>query len=176
MFIRGGGTSTSANDKAIAEAEADAERRRDEALAEREMTRLPVEAGGARIFENKSLDPGAKDLHVLLDLVNAKGEPHLVAGVPIQCLADIRVVGPNEMAVVVVCPRCINRKIPQGQCQIQVRQSNRNWHLSDKGRGSPLWFDGKMYQSAGTIMDSDRFSCPNCAWSARIDNNKLRAE
>ena len=176
MFVRGGGTATSDHEKAIALAEEDAERRRDEALEERKIARIPIEMGGARLVENATLDPGAQNMHVLLSLTTSSGDPVKQMGVEVKCLADLRLVGQAEMAVMVVCPRCVSRGIPQGQCQIQVRQGNRNWYLSDKGRGEPIMFDGRMYQSAGTIMESERFRCPNCAWTARIDNNKLRAD
>jgi len=176
MFIRGGGTPTMAHERAIAEAEADAEKRRDEALEERKLSRAPVEHGGGKIFENRSLDPGASEAYVLLDLVNSKGDPIIDHGVAVQCLADVRVLSADELALVVVCPRCVSRRIPQGQCQIQIRQKNRSWHLDTRQAGKPIFFDGKMFQSAGTVMDSERFGCSACGWTARIDNNKLRSE
>jgi hypothetical protein len=173
MFIRGGGTPTMAHERQIAEAEADANRRRDEALEERKAARIPVELGGGRLYENAAIDPGARELHVLLKLVDHRGEPKYDHGEPMECLADVRVISATELALIIVCPRCVSRDVPQGQCQIQIRQSNRAWHLDTRTAGSPIWFDGDMYVSAGEVMESEEFGCTACNWRAKIDHNKI---
>jgi hypothetical protein len=82
---------------------------------------------------------------------------------------------PLELTLVLVCPRCQER-MPQGQCQIQVRQSNRIWHLDPSTAGSLIVFEGHPYRSAGTVMESEKFTCPRCAWQARIDKNRVWPE
>ncbi len=175
-FVRGG-THTSGHDKMVAEAEADAERRRDEATAERKLARIPIDQGGAKLYENKSISfgQGGADVgHVLLKYMTAKGERMYDHGEPVECLADIRVVEGSELALILVCPRCLYSGVPQGQCQIQVRQKNRSWHLDSRTAGNPIVFEGRMVTSCGIVMESERFACMQCGWSAKIDKNNVR--
>lgn len=168
MFMRGGGTTSSGHDRMVAEAEADAERRRDIAAAERDKT-----GQGARIYAHQFTDhPDVTKAYVLLEYVTPRGEPLFDHGARVQCLADVLYVSPTELALVLVCPSCKER-MPQGQCQIRVLQSNRSWHLDTRRAGEMFEFDGHIYRSAGRIMDSDVLPCPQCAWRVRIDDNRV---
>lgn len=180
-FVRGGGTGTYADDMRQKAEEADAEKRRDVAAKERRIAATPIEHGGGKIFTNKLTDrPELDQAYVLLDYMTARGEKLLDHGAPVQCLADV-VVGvdptrPKELTLIIVCPRCLERGVPQGQCQLRIRQANRAWHLDTKHAGKIEVFEGKPFRSAGTVMDGERFSCGRCAWSARIDKNRVHPD
>ena len=97
-------------------------------------------------------------------------------GTAVECLADIVMLDPKkpeDLTLILVCPSCKAKGLPQGQCQIQIRQSNRPWHLDVSKAGAPVVFEGKVYYSAGEVCDGERFTCPNCPWSARIDRNRV---
>jgi hypothetical protein len=182
MFVKGG-TSTMAHDRMVHEEETDAERRRDEQAAMRKVAAIPVEDGGAKLYTNY-LAPNPSGLpmewaKVLLEYLTAGGEQLMHRSQPVQCLADV-IVGldplyPEELTLVLVCPECA-RRMPQGQCQIQIRQRNRAWYLDTRTSGDLVVFDDAPYRSAGMVMDSERFTCPRCAWAAHIDKNRVRSE
>lgn len=186
VFVKGGTTSTR-HDNHVAELHADAERRRDEQDAERRLAMIPVEEGGAKMYTNQlSENPEVQKAYVLLDFVTSRGEPIYEGGRPMQCLADIVTVGATEMALIIACPSCKNRGTPLDQCQLRIRQSNKNWELSPKRYGEIIpWTEDydrvtgkpiiKIYKNAGTVVESERFSCP-CGWTARIYDNKIRPE
>lgn len=187
MFVRGG-THTSGHDRMMAERVADAERRRDVAAKERQLAAVPIEDGGAQMFTNNmALNPQAEAASVLLKYCTPRGEVKHANGDEIYCVAEVLMMGGGDLAVQLVCLRCKERGVHQGECQLLVRQSNRKWHLDTRGwdgssasfphkAGQPFMFDGKPYRSAGVICDSERFSCPNCSWSARIDGNRVIPE
>lgn len=171
-----GGTSTSANDRRIAEVEADAERRRNTADRERALARIPIEQGGGKIYGGPLTDkPEIAQAYVELSYLTPRGEP-----TGLKCLADVLVGAhpphPTELTLVLVCPRCKERGVPQGQCQIRIHQCNKHWELDTRTSGELiLWEeDGKLkpYRSAGKVMECERFECGYCGnWSARIDKN-----
>ena len=185
-FVRGG-TPTMAHERAVAEQEADAEKRRDIAAEERKIARVPVEQGGGKIYQKLMTDnPSAPQAYVLLDYLTSRGEPMMYLGQPIQCLADLTLSGETvksdgfgklgqEMTLHIVCPACIARGMPQGQAQLTIRQSNKHWQLDTTKAGMPVLFEGAAYPSAGRIVECERFRCP-CGWAARIYDNKVRAE
>jgi len=175
-FVRGGGTTTMAHDRHIHEVEVDAEARRDEQDRMRQVAGVPVEQGGGKLWSQQSGSP-KETPKVLLTYLTPGGEPWIVSGEQVQCLADV-IVGQDitDLVLQIVCPRCKGRGVPQGQCQLTLRQSNRKWHLDSKDAGKVLIFDGEGYLSAGTVMESERFRCPDCGWAARIDKNKVLQE
>jgi hypothetical protein len=175
-FVRGGGTTTMAHDRHIHEVEADAEARRDEQDRMRQVAGVPIEQGGAKLWSQQTGSP-KETPKVLLTYLTPGGEPWIVSGEQVQCLADV-IVGEDvkDLVLQIVCPRCKARGVPQGQCQLTLRQSNRMWHLDSNGAASGFIYDGEWYLSAGTVMDSERFSCPDCGWAARIDRNFVRQE
>ena len=73
-----------------------------------------------------------------------------------------------------VCPRCQQRSHKHQQDnQILIRQSNRYFEfVAGKGPAEFL-FQGKRFKSAGMITHSEPFSCHDCGWRARIDNNRV---
>jgi len=176
-FVRGGGTSTMANDKQIHEIEADANRRRAAQDKERQAAAIPIEDGGAKLYSHSAGTP-QETAKVLLEYVTPGGEPWLVNGEPVQCLADVEVdtssSDPSKNLMLrIVCPRCRAKDIPSGQCQLLVRQAHRKWFLDTRGQGEMLMFQGQPYYSAGLVMDSEKLTCPACQWTCRIDRNKV---
>jgi uncharacterized protein YbaR (Trm112 family) len=122
---------------------------------------------------------------VLLEFVNSKGEPEYDHGHPLQCLADVTVPADpaydGELMLLLICPKCKER-LPADHCIIQLRQSNRAWHLDARKAGEvivwPEWDAAghktiEPHISAGVVMESEKFSCPNCSWRAAIDKNKV---
>ncbi len=83
---------------------------------------------------------------------------------------------PHELMLQIFCPVCSREgRVPNHDAIIHIRQSNRAWSLSDKGRGE-LCVDeeGEAFRSAGTVMDGEPFDCPNCNWRAAIHKNEVR--
>lgn len=182
MFMRGGGTPTAAYQKTISQEWHASEHQRDQADVEKKLAKLPIDAGGGRMYSNVLAAEGEGALpeaHVLLKFVNPKGEPLYDHGVPLEQVADIKVpdaqVFPDELMLVFFCPRCYERGIPLDHCVLVARQSHRMWHLDARTAGTMEIFsgDGIPFRSAGKIMDSDRLACPACNWACKIDDNKI---
>jgi hypothetical protein len=182
VFVKGG-TTTMRHDMMVQEQEADAERRRDLLDKERQIASLPFEQGGGRLYNNY-LTPNPEGLpmekaKVLLQYLTPSGDVEYNKGKPLKCLADVLVgldpAMPTELTLVLVCPKC-ETKMPQGQCQIQIRQSNRRWELDQRTAGELIVFEGKPFRSAGTVMESEKFTCGRCTWTAHIDKNRVWPE
>lgn len=174
MFVRGG-TQTSGDAAQIAAFEADAEGRRNDDDESKRLARVPIAQGGAELRSlPMSSSPEAPKAYVLLDYMMRGGGLRIFMGAPLRCLADIVVLGPEELGLQLVCPKCVETR-PQGQAQILVRQSNRKWTLDVSKAGQLIIFEGNAYMSAGVVMDSERFSC-TCGWQARISDSKVRPE
>lgn len=154
----------------------DSEKRRDQAAVERKLASIPIDAGGAVMHTHKLTDnPEVPKAYIELKYMNAYG-----ADSGLRCMADLIVgIGENplELMLILVCPNCVhNRRLHHDQAQIQIRQSNKKFEFV-AGMGDPTFvFDEMMYNSAGMIMESEKFTCPNCSWSARIDRNMVIPE
>lgn len=189
VFVRGGGaTHTMAHERAEAEFTADANRRRAEADAERAISRVPIEHGGGQLFDNPLAPKGSEQLYVDLQFLTRNGDPMYDHGEPVRCLADVTVVDEKtqELCLIVACPRCKQNGVPLDRCQMRIRQTNKKWVLSTKGAGMPIpWHEAndergnkiiRIYKSAGTVVESEKFSCDQCGWTARVVDNKIRPE
>lgn len=186
-FVKGG-THTSQHDKETAKNRADAEHRRAVADKERQLASRSVEDGGAIMSTHKMTSaPQAEALYVLLKYLTPKGDEVFHKGKELQGLADVQIVGPDELQLMIVCMGCKESGRHQESCQLTIRQSNKSWHLDrtpwdgqsksfPHRTGQPFFFDGKMYLSAGVVMDMEKFRCPDCHWTARIDGNCVRPE
>lgn len=183
MFVKGG-TTTTAHDRLMAEQEADAERRRAEADEEKRKAKAFGLASGnpnevATQYHHEFTDhPEIRKAYVPLQYMGRGGKEVEHVGV-----GDITMVHdpkfPNELALLLYCPKCKERGLPASQCILTVRQANRKWELDtrpgrENGAGS-LFIDpdGIAQRSAGVIMDSERFTCARCSWSACVDNNRV---
>lgn len=81
---------------------------------------------------------------------------------------------PDELALLIFCPRCLSNGTPASHSIIQIRQSNRPWHLDRKTAGK-LFVDpdGEAKHSAGEVVDGEPFTCGRCEWKAVIDKNRV---
>lgn len=173
-----GGTHTSAHDKKVAMDEAEAERRRDMQDAERRIAdRFGPHRGNpanvAKQYTSQMTDhPEIMKAYVPLVYY---GKNH--KEVEFEGVGDI--VMPqdpafdNELMLVIFCPKCKEGGMPAGQCILQIRQSNRKWELDTRTAGEMFVFEGKAYRSAGRVMAGEPFTCAQCNWRARIDDNRV---
>ncbi len=181
-FVRGG-TSSSADDKRVAELKFDAQQRRAVSDREKALARIPIESGGSQLYSNQLTEhPEIEQSYLELHFVNSRGEPLYDHGEPSRCLADVVLLTNDEMAIIIACPSCFAKRKPLDQCQIKIRQTNKNFELDTSKAGSAIyWIDGyrsdgskiiKVYRSAGVVRESEKFRC-DCGWAARIVKNQI---
>jgi hypothetical protein len=187
MFVRGSRTTTTAHDNEQARITYESELRRDQAAAEKRIASIPIEQGGGVMHGGPLMPEDGEQGYVELFYLTAKGEQRYEFGEPTRCVGDVMLVGDGELCFILVCPSCKERGVPMDRCQMRVRQSNRKWEFSAKRAGDMIpWVEGndpvtgqklvKMYKSAGTIVESERFKCDQCGWAARIYDNKVRPD
>lgn len=193
-----GGTGTAKSEQLFETRFHEAEARRDEAAFMREQSRdqqkvenpedqsaeihMPGHVGGAVQYSSQmTAHPEVPKAYVLLTYLTPTGSVMKANGEDVQCLADV-IVGadperPTELCLILVCPRCERDSHKHTQDnQLRIFQSNKHFELVT-GRGDPMFmFQGQAYRSAGVITESERFSCPDCGWRARIDQNHVRPD
>jgi hypothetical protein len=179
-----GGTRTAGHDRMMQVRLADAEHRRAVADKERLIASKPIEEGGGMLATHKMTSaPQIEALYVLLKYLTPKGDEARHKGEELQCLADIQMVGANELQLMIVCAGCKREGVHQQDTQLRIPQSRKRWVLDrtpwdgktdgfPHRQGQPFFFEGKMYLSAG-VVSCEKFSCVDCGWTARIDANKL---
>lgn len=175
IIVKGGTTPTS-YDNEVRKLEAEAEKRRDELDRDREVCSKPIEAGGGKMYSHFFGHP-KDDPKVLVTMVDGTGEPlyKMLCDILIEMLED-----KPSMTMIMVCPDCVARGIPQGQAQLRVNDRHRKWYLDDRTKGMPiLWEDEngqEMYISAGEIMDSEVIRCSNfnCQFACTIHRGRMR--
>lgn len=180
VFVQGG-TTSAGHDNLMAQQRFDDEQRRNEADEERRIAaRKNTGPGDIAKLHSMNLGTPQGNPVVVLTFVSNHGEVKLDKTKPMQMLADV-LVGmnldtPNDLSLILACPHCVSRGTPQGRAQFKVTQSNRPWHLDTRTQGELVTFEGQVYRSAGTIMDSAKIRCPQCNWSFRIDKNHIRED
>lgn len=200
-FVKGG-TSTQKSEELFARRQAEAEERRRIRDKEEAASRgqqeveaedgsrilMPSEGGAVQYSSQMTAHPEVPKAYVKIIYLTRKGEPAMwPSGEPVECLADV-IVGadpsrPTEMCLVLVCPRCqtTSHKAHQDN-QIRIFQSNKYFELEQRGEAmftfreydhkARKWVDN-LYRSAGVIVESERFDCPDCGWRARITENRV---
>ena len=168
-----GGTRSSRRDREIAETEADAEHRRNVQDQERAIASIPIEQGGGKMFSHHFGHP-TDDTKILVKFVNSKKETDF------ELLCDIGVSGNADFLYFQFpCPDCVSRGVPQGQCQLLVRDNHRKWSLDDRTKGEIIrWRDDdglQIYYSAGRIKDTEILQCSNdgCSLCVKIHDNMM---
>jgi hypothetical protein len=154
--------------------------------------KMPGHVGGAVQYSSQmTAHPEVPKAYVLLKYLTPTGSIWIVDGEPVRCRADI-IVGadpdhPTELCLMLVCPRCEADSHKHSQDnQLRIFQSNKYWELTP-GKGPETFefreYDERLerwviniYKSAGVIEESERFSCPDCGWRARIDQNHVRPD
>jgi len=191
-----GGTGTSKSEQLFEQRYQDAETRRDVADAEARVSAdaqkvrvpaldgepehdvlMPGHQGGAVMYSSKlTAHPEVPEAYLLLKYLSRSGSE-----TGIECKSEI-IIGANpddplDLCLVLVCPRCQgNSHKHQQDNQLRIFQSNRYFELV-AGMGPPeFMFEGQMYKSAGVITESEVFSCADCTWRARIENNCVRPD
>lgn len=178
VFVKGG-TTTERHDRWIAEQEADAARRRRESDEEKALAKkFGLHAGNpnevAGMFTHEFTDhPEVGKAYVPLMYMTPNGKEVDFYGVgDIIMVQDPKM--PDELALLIFCPKCKERGLPASHCIITIRQSNRYWEL-DRRRAGELFLDpdGQPLHSAGQVVDGERFTCGRCNWAACIDKNRV---
>lgn len=218
-FVRGG-TGTAASETLFAKRFREAEERR--LTADREkaassgqkevrmegqkgVAKVPEADGKAVMYTSQMTDhPEVPKAYIKLTYLTSAGDPYMINGDPVECLADL-IVGmdqafPTELSLVIVCPRCTqNSHKHQQDNQLRIRQRNKSFTFVPATGDPYVTFDDdpaetraraaagnvvamnaddgpSVYASAGTIVESERFSCGDCGWAARIVNNTVRPD
>lgn len=180
FYIKGGGTSTSRSETLYEKRYREAEERRNRAAQDKaagEAPNTPDRASGL-LTNQFTRHPEIPKAFILLKYVDRFGQEIIIDGEPVACCADL-IVGlnpmrPTELALMIVCPRCQQQSHKHQQDnQILIRQSNKYFEfVAGKGPANFV-FQGKRFKSAGMITQSEPFTCHDCGWRARIDNNRV---
>lgn len=147
--------------------EQDAQRRRQHQDQQYKMSQQRVGADGgiARLGSSRMITQDA---------------PHLVLyyrKYDQECVSEITMVpkpGSPEMELMftLVCIKCLNRKISQGEAQLMVRQSHRNFWIDDRAHNRmPVKLsNGALVNPAGKVTVADVVRCTNtgCGWAVKI--------
>lgn len=190
MFMKGG-TTSSKYDRDMAEMRQDAAKRQSEDAAERRQSvKMPEKAKGdeaaAKALRESVIgsaiaaDKGISYNHdmagrapVCIIEIRSKDNAHHMF-----CQADLVVVeadGRPIPALIVVCPRCVERGVDQKFAQLTLRQDNRKWYLDEKWKGQ-TWVDpitNEPFLIAGVVELPERAVCTNtkCDFAFRINGN-----
>lgn len=97
------------------------------------------------------------------------------------CLSEITLVakpggGGMETMFTLVCTRCLERGVPQGQAQLQIRESNRSFSIDDTKQGPKRVEFGSMsqvVQQCGTVTVKETVRCSACSAAYRIVDSKV---
>lgn len=177
-----GGTTSSSYDKEMARRQADAERRRDIQDAQAALSQQGASSqdgfsmarlGSARMITEQSprlvLYYMAKDNSVRQ-----------------ECKSEITFYehptkpGEMDMMFAMVCPRCLERGIAQGESQMLIKAVHRAFWIDEKLKGAviPLrdpWgnLDPVIICGTVTVQDTIRCSNFNCTYAVRINDSKV---
>jgi len=180
FYIKGGGTATSQSEALYERRFQDGEQRRDQAARDQaKVDRPPTPDQASGVLTNQfTRHPEIPKAFLLLKYVDKYGQDVIINGEVVACCADLIVgmnpLNPEELALMIVCPRCQQRSHKHQQDnQILIRQSNKYFEFKSGMGPSTFIFQGKRFKSAGMITQSERFSCHDCGWTARIDNNRV---
>jgi hypothetical protein len=175
--IMKGGTSSSSYDKLMAKKNADAERRRAHQDRQFEVAKRQNGADGsvARLGSRKMIDGDSPRL--VLRYLNRDGS------IRQECISEITQVNGDKQGTLdtmfsLVCPRCLERGVPQGEAQLFVRDSHRKFSLNPAKAGPVVVetvFGRQVILVCGevTVKDIVRCSNYNCNWSVRIEDSKV---
>lgn len=189
-FVKGGTTSFKHDMNEMALREDASERRAGYDADVGLIKQTPPELGAGKLFTNRLTEnPEIPLSYVLIHYLNRHGNPVFhPSGEPVTCRADVMVVdefedGMPERAITLICPRCIENGVAEDRAQITIRQSNKAFFLDTRTAGTWEIFKGfdahgnyspaESFPSAGMIMESEKFSCSLCGWTARIDKNRV---
>lgn len=163
------GTVSSREESRIKESEADANRRRSHQDAQRMLSSMQLGPNNVARLGNRQLV--TQDSPCLV-LFYRKLQQH--------CISELTMVnrplnegGGLEMMFTLVCPKCLARGVPQGQAQLQVRNSHRQFDVDtskSKVRRIETGTEVLLKHQHGTVTVKDKVRCSNtgCGWTCRI--------
>ena len=128
MALVKGGTTSSSYDRAMQKSAHDENVRRAHADKQAAIAARPKGPGEiARLGDNSFMRGAPRAVFFYL---NRDGT------VKQECVSEVTMVegaGPGQMDLMftIVCPRCLERGVPQGQAQCQVRSSHRRFHIRE---------------------------------------------
>ena len=165
------GTRSSREDNRIKRMEADAERRRRHQDTQARMSQQGVGADGsvARLGNRRMVTQDSPSL--LLWYV--KQQTHCKAEFTMVQTRD----GGMESMIVMVCPKCVASGVPQGQAQLKIHKSHRNFDIDESKKGAERVHTGGgveqivMVHGKVTVHDVVRCSNTGCGWAARITDS-----
>jgi hypothetical protein len=175
--IMRGGTTSSRQDAEYARHRVDAERRR------REDDRQRDQRSGARQTQEgfEIARQGAMRMvtqaspKLVLHYMNRDGS------IRQDCESEITQIPEGNgfcTMFAMVCPRCVERGVPQGMAQMMVRDNHRKWHLDTRHAGKvdlvDAWGEKRPVIVAGTVSCDDLIKCDNgCGYVVRIHNSEV---
>lgn len=175
--IMKGGTTSSRYDNELAKKNADAEKRRQHQDTQMAIAQKQGGADGsiARLGSHKLLNSDSPRL--LLQYLNRD------RSVRQECISEITHInganqGELDMMFSLVCPKCLERGVPQGESQLFVKNSHRKFHLDTRKAGPrrvESAFGIQVLLVCGTVSVDDVVRCSNfnCTWAVRIDDSKV---
>ena len=100
-----------------------------------------------------------------------------------ECISEITHIGgsaPGELDTMfsLVCPKCLERGLPQGESQLFIRNSHRKFHIDTRKAGprpvdTPYGRDVVLVCGDVSVDDIIRCSNFNCDWAVRIDRSNV---
>lgn len=173
-----GGTSSSSYDNMIAKKEADANARRsyqDKQYAKAQEA--PKNGAVARMGSHKMITQESPRL--VLKYLNRD------RSVRQECISEVTLAptqnGELDPMFTLVCPHCLERGLPQDECQLMVRNSHRKWHLDEKFKHhvervvDPFTGEPMAVIIAGKVTVEETVKCSNynCNWRVKIDGSNV---
>jgi hypothetical protein len=176
VFMKGGSTSGK-YDQEMAAKKADAERRRQHQDTQAKVAERHAGADGsvARLGSHNMM--GTDSPRLLLKYLNRD------KSVRQECISEITHVngakqGELDMMFSLVCPKCLERGLPQGESQLFVKNSHRKFSLDITKAGTRV-VDSELGRQfvfvCGNVSVNDIVRCSNfnCTWSVRIDDSNV---
>lgn len=176
IFVKGGTTSAK-YDNLMAKKAADADARRAHQDKQEALAKQQAGADGsiARLGSRKLIS--ADSPRLVLRYLNRDKT------VRQECISEITNIAGKEQGTLdtmfsLVCVKCLERGLPQGECQLIVKDSHRKFFIDSKKAG-PVVVDtpyGKqMILVCGTVTVQDTIRCSNfnCTWAVKIDDSNV---
>ena len=89
-------------------------------------------------------------------------------------------VGEMDMMFAMVCPRCLERGIAQGESQMLIKASHRAFWIDERLKGTVValrdpWGNLDPVIICGTVTAQDAIKCSNynCTYAVRINDSKV---
>ncbi len=177
IFMKGGTTSVK-YDNAMAKKAAEAESRRAHQDKQEALSKQKMGSDGsvARLGSQKLVSSDSPKL-VLRYLNRDKS-------IRQECISEVTNIegsmpGSLDTMFSLVCPKCLERGLPQGECQLIVKDSHRKFFLDPRKSGPTVvespYSGREVVLVCGTVTVQDIIRCSNfnCTWAVRIDDSNV---